>query len=96
MKKIITARGHIKVLDEKSAALSVAKFGARYYEAEIPMPQELIEQPIRLVEEPKCCGSCNYEQMTVVELREEAKQRGLSGYGNKSKTNLIELLSCGS
>ena len=36
--------------------------------------------------------SINYESMTAVQLRELAKERGLTGYSSLNKADLIQLL----
>ena len=36
--------------------------------------------------------SIDYESMTVVQLRELAKERGLTGYSSLNKADLIQLL----
>lgn len=55
--------------------------------------QELLEKGhISLIEEPKKGDIDSLEELTVKELKEIAKDKGLEGYSDLKKDELIELL----
>jgi hypothetical protein len=41
----------------------------------------------------KALGSGNFEEYSLIELRDMAKQKGIQGYSSASKSNLIKQLS---
>ena len=60
--------------------------------AEWTVPFNAVETVEEQVTSLSLKESIDYESMTVVQLRELAKERGLTGYSSLNKADLIQLL----
>lgn len=54
---------------------------------------KLMSEGFELIEDEKSEGGINYSEMTVPDLQALCKEKGLSGYSNFAKEDLIKFIS---